>query len=238
MQVPKVFAKIDGMRAGLLFILLSLMSAHAIAQATGDSLQPGKLFGEATLTTNWVERGITQTDKGYAMQAGLGYRWTYFKTGLWGSNIKLPDTSDSLNLRLYLSYKFVFTNSADLTFRYDLNRYYQGGSRNGSIIGFDLNLFQYHILYERNDSWEGLGAATRVGFWKEWQVPYNLFVNLNTGYNMIADGSRANYFDAKTLLSYKYADIVYSLGHSYNSQGSQYDGRGNMFIFLQLAAQF
>ncbi|MFN7729519.1 MAG: TorF family putative porin [Bdellovibrio sp.] len=210
----------------------------ARAQEVSDSLQPGKIFGEAALTTNWIERGVTQTDKGYALQAGFGYRWTQFRAGLWGSNIKFPDSNDNLNLRLYIAYKFIFTTNADLTFRYDMNRYYQGGDLNGTILGFDLNIFEYHFLYDRDDNWEGAGSSTRFGFVRDFQIPYNFMLNVNGGYNMVQADGFSNYFDVKTMVNYGYAGITYSLGNSINSNGGQFDGRGGLYFFLQLAAKF
>lgn len=224
--------------AGSVILVVVKFCSPLRAQEKDDNLQPGKLFGEAGLTTNWIENGVSQTDKGYALQAGLGYRWTLFKVGMWGSNIKLPNTNDNLNLRIYMSYRFIFTKNSDLLVRYDFNRYYGGGDYNGSITGLDLNVFDYHILYDKNSNWEGAGEATRYGFAKDWKIPYNLMLNLNAGYNMVNVDNYSNYFDIKTLVSYHYADITYALGNSYNSGSSQFDGRGNLSFFLQMNAQF
>ncbi|MBX2994459.1 MAG: TorF family putative porin [Bdellovibrionaceae bacterium] len=224
--------------AGAIILIGLKFCIRANAQETSDSLQPGKIFGEAGLTTNWVERGVTQTDKGYALQAGVGYRWTQFKMGLWGSNVKLPGTDDNLNLRLYLAYKFVLTTNADLTARYTFNRYYQGGSNNGALTGIDLRIYEYHFLYEVNSNWEGLDPSTRVALTRDWQIPYNLTLSVDGGYNMVKADGFSNYFDVKTLVNYEWAGVTYAVGNTFNSNSGQFDGRGGLYFFLQATAKF
>lgn len=230
--------------ASFVLVILKFCS-HASAQTTGasgagvgDSLPAGHLYGEAGLTTNWIENGVSQTDKGFALQSGLGYKWTQFRTGLWGSNVKFPGSDDTLNLRLYLMYKFVFTNNADLNVRYDFNKYFSAGDRNGSLIGLDLNIFKYHVLLDQNSNFEGGGQSRRWGFMKDYQIPWNLNLNVNAGYNMVSDAGFTNYFDVKTQATYRYADITYALGNSFNSGSSQFGGRGDIAFFLSLGAQF
>ena len=224
----------------ILLIILKLFASKAGAQTAkvDDQLPAGKLYGEVGLLTNSIEHGYTQTDKSWAMQAGLGYRWSQFRMGIWGSSVHFPDSSDDLNLRLNMAYKFIFTTNADLTARYDFNRYYPAGSRNGGIIGLDLNMFKYHVLYEKNDNWENVGEATRWGFARDWQIPWNLLLNLNAGYDMLTVDGYSNYFDIKTTVSARYADVTYFLGNSYNSNPGQANGRGDLAFFLGLNAQF
>lgn len=224
--------------AGSVFLVILKFCTSAHAQEVGDQLQPGKLYGEAGLTTNWLEHGVSQSDKGYALQAGLGYRWSQFKLGMWGSGVKLPYSDDNLNLRIYMTYKFYFTKNADMLIRYDFNRYFGAGKANGTITSLDLNIFQYHILYEKNSNWEADDNLTRYGFMKDWGLPYNLTLTVNAGYNSISSDNYSSYFDIKTLVNYKYADILYSLGNSFNSNSGQFNGRGDLAFFLQLMALF
>ena len=223
----------------LLIVLKLLFSPSAHAQTkTDDQLPAGKIYGEVNLLTNYIENGYTQTEKSWAMQAGLGYKWSQFRMGLWGSTVKFPDSSDDLNLRLLMAYKFIFTTSADLVARYDFNRYYPAGNRNGGIIGLDLNLFKYHVLYEKNSNWENLGEVTRWGFMHDWAIPWNLMLNLNAGYNMMDIPDYSSYFDVKTTVSARYADVNYFIGNSYNSNPGQANGRGDLAFFLGLGAKF
>lgn len=231
--------------ASFVLVVLKFFCMRAVAQTAngsgagvGDSLPAGRLYGEAGLATNLVENGITQTEKAFAIQSGLGYKWTLFRMGLWGSNVRFAGNDDTLNLRLYAAYKFIFTNNADLNVRYDFNRYFTSGSRDGNIIALDLNLFKQHILLEENSNWEGIAKDRRWGYSRDFQIPWNLDLTLNGGYNMIDDDNFSNYFDIRTTVSRRYADILYSFTNTFNSGSSQFDGRGDLMFFLGLAAQF
>ena len=217
---------------------MNFLITRASAQAQTDAGAPVRLYGDVQLTTDSIEHGLTQTDHSFALQTGIGYRWPQFRLGLWGSNVKFSDSADNLNLRLFLITKLIFTPNADLNIHYDFNRYFKAGYRDGSIVSLDLRLYEYHVLYESNDNWEGIGdKGARYGFMKEWQIPYSLILNLNAGYNMI--GSKYdNFFDVKSQISYKTSDITYSFGNSFNSNSGQFKGRGDLAFFLSAAAQF
>lgn len=220
-------------------LLVVLKFCVRVSAQTGDQLPAGTLFGEVTLTSNAIERGITQSDKSFALQTGLGYKWTQFRAGLWGSNVKYPDSDDTLNLRVFMDYRFVFTSNADMTARYDFNRYFSAGDRNGAIVGVDLRFFQSHVLYEQFDNWEGTGkTATRWGYMTDWKIPWDLVLGVNAGYNMLKASGLTNYFDVRTKLTYRWADLDLSLGHSYASNSGQFEGRGDMFFFFSAAAKF
>lgn len=217
-------------------------SSVANAQAAGnkDEFQPGKVFAKIGIGTNLVEHGLTQSDSGPALQSTLGYKWDQFRMGLWGSNVKFKDgDDDTINLRLFAVYKFVFTSNADLSARYDFNRYYNGGHRNGAITGLDLNLYTYHVLYDLIENWEGSEyGLTRYAFSKEWVSPSDVSFELTVGYNMVGVNDLSNFFDVRAGIGAKVAEIKYELIGTYNSNAGQFDGQGDPFIFLNFSASF
>lgn len=211
--------------------LFCLHSPSAKAQVAGDSFPAGKVHGEVNLTSDAIEYGVSQSDKSFALQTLLGYKWTQFRVGLWGSNVKFPGSDDNLNLRFFGAYQFIFTTNSSMTVRYDMNRYYKSGDRNGSLIGVDINLFDYHVMYYKNDKFHGTDAEhTRFGFAKSFEIPWSLMLELDAGYNMFSD-IYSNYFDLKSQINYKWSSVYNYLGLSYSTGASQFDNSSFAFYF-------
>ncbi len=83
----------------------SLMAAILAATALvpiGASAQelPGELSANVALTTNYVFRGISQTDDGPAIQGGFDYGQGLFYAGAWGSSVDFGDDT-TMELDLY-----------------------------------------------------------------------------------------------------------------------------------------
>lgn len=239
-MTPKTRFMLSG---AVLLVVLNFFCGRTYAQSTNaansDEFQPGKLFAKVAIGTNRIEQGLTQTDANPGIQATLGYKWEQFQAGLWGSNVRYVGENESANLRLFGAYKFIFTRNADLTVRYDFNRYYNGGSRNGAITGLNLNIYQYHILYDRNDNWEGLGESIRYGFQKEFELGTSGFLlDIAAGYNILYVDDYTNYFDVHAALGYRLADIKYELCGSFNSGANQFGNRGGPFAYLNFSAAF
>lgn len=76
---------------------------------------PGSLSGNATIVTDYSFRGVSQTDRGFAIQGGFDWAHdTGFYLGLWGSNVHFDDA--------YLEADFYggYANSVG-DFSYDVN---------------------------------------------------------------------------------------------------------------------
>lgn len=216
-------------------------AADAAASSSGnkDGFQPGKLFANVLIATNSVEQGITQTESSPAVQTMLGYKWEQFRAGIWGSNVRFTGIDDSINLRLFGAYRFVFTSNADLTIRADLNRYFSAGSRDGMLVSVDLNLFNYHVLYDKIDNWEAtLSEGTRYGFFKEFTLPLEILLGTGAGYNMVSAEGYSNFFDLRLSLGYNLAGLRYELIGTYNSGTSQFGSRAGPFLFVNFSASF
>lgn len=224
----------------MLLVVANFFCQRSHAQtANKDEFQPGKQFARVAISTNHVQQGLTQTESSPAVATTLGYKWEQFHAGLWGSNVKFAESEDSSNLRLFAAYKFIFTSNADLRVKYDLNRYYNAGNRNGAITGLRLNLFNYYVLYERTENWEGTGLdVVRYGFEKEFELATDLTLLTGLGYNMLDASDYSNYFDAEVSLGYLLAGLKYELVGSYSSAGGDFAGRAGPFAFLRFSATF
>ena len=89
-------------------VLVSLAAAPAVA---------GEVSGSVTLTSDYLFRGISQTNEDPALQAGVEYAAdSGFYVGTWGSNISWlsdadPAISSSLELDAYAGYRGAFGES-------------------------------------------------------------------------------------------------------------------------------
>ncbi|MEO0465841.1 MAG: TorF family putative porin [Pseudomonadota bacterium] len=62
----------------------------------------GELTGNVTLTTDYVWRGISQSNEDWAIQGGFDYANGPFYVGTWASNVDFEDTSDTnIELDIY-----------------------------------------------------------------------------------------------------------------------------------------
>ncbi len=86
------------MSARTLFASLMLLSVPALAE---DGLVPGGIAGSAALTTDYLFRGISQTDNDPAVQVGLEWGADVGSVspyvGVWGSNLNFTDANIELD---------------------------------------------------------------------------------------------------------------------------------------------
>jgi uncharacterized protein (TIGR02001 family) len=221
--------------------LIVLIALTANAQKRDDAGGGSrKIYGEATIFNNYVDKGVTQSDKNWALQSGFGYQMgSQARIGLWGSSIKLPTNSENLNLRFYFDVKMDFTTNSSLTIRYDFDRYFQSDIHNGTILGMDFSTFGYHVMVEQTSNWEATGSPTTwYGFSKDYNIPWSMILSPKLGYSQISASGYNNYFDGRLTLGYKFADVLYQMAMTYNSEASQFAGRGDMAFIFGLTAKF
>jgi len=83
------------------------MAMLASAATTGvAAAQDGSISASVTLTTDYVFRGVSQTDGGAAIQGSFDYTNGMFYAGIWGSNVDFGATgfteTASMELDLYM----------------------------------------------------------------------------------------------------------------------------------------
>lgn len=99
-------------------LALALSAAAPLAQAEGFS-------GSATLTSDYVFRGLSQTDEGAALQGELRYDHTSgFYAGLWASNVDFGPGLSGTELDTFIGYAVPLSDS----------------------VGFDLQFVRYNYL--------------------------------------------------------------------------------------------
>lgn len=220
------------------FLIALLCSPGSFLWAQNSEIPPGKVFAEAQVASNRTEAGLTQTDGAPSVMATLGYRWPQFTVGLWGANYKNDAlTSDVVNIRIFMAYKFIITSAVDLTVRYDLNQYYNAGSANGSVTTVDFNYHSYHGLLQQFDNWEGTeDQMLRIAGRKEFEIPsQSLWWPIEAAYNMPKAEGSSGYFDIRTGIAYKIDELRFELGLTLTSDSSQLNERGKPSAYILFA---
>ena len=115
--------------------VVAVAQDQQVAQATPPAAPASPWVGSATLTSDYLFRGLTQTNAKTALQAGLEYDFTSgLYAGFWGSSISwLSDTSTSkarvssnVELDFYTGYRGKFND--DWGYDAGLYTYYYPGS--------------------------------------------------------------------------------------------------------------
>jgi uncharacterized protein (TIGR02001 family) len=135
----KLLSKMAGI--GLAFIPLA-----GLTQAQAQEVE---WSGNVTLTTDYVFRGISQTNEDWALQGGFDLSAGGFYAGTWASNVDFEDDTDTnLEIDLYGGY----TGAISDTLSFDVGAVYYAYPDSSDT---DLDLFE---LYG------GLGYESETGF--------------------------------------------------------------------------
>lgn len=124
---------------------LAALTAAAQAQTAAPAApaSPHSFTGNFGLYSQYVFRGLTQTNEKPALQGGFDYAHSSgFYAGVWGSNISwisdaVPDASVSLELDTYLGFKKALSD--DLTLDVGFLRYNYPGSYPSGMTKADTN---------------------------------------------------------------------------------------------------
>lgn len=218
---------------------------HSYAQEESRGEIPSfKMTGDVALLSNYVEHGLTQTNKDPSLQAAFGFNFgPQFKMGLWGSNVNYA-SSEHFLLKLNAELKVQLTTNTDFKLGYFNNRFFKSDLRNGSTAYLVVTSFGYRIRFESQSNWEGTSSgATYYSFGKTFDINTNWKWDNEVGYTMISDvPSMSNYFDLKTSALYRSSpssSVVYNITATATSAPSQFaNGQGDIFILAGASTSF
>ncbi len=189
--------------------------------------------------TNYVEKGVTQSDAGPSMHAGFGYQFSSGRIGLLGSSVKYVGEDAQTNLRPYISFGFQFTPSSRLDFKYAQDKYYKSGDRDGTVMTLDFDVYGYHALIEQDSKFENLnGNRLWFGFGHDYKLGTDYGVDVRVGYSQLGVSGFNNYFDTQVELKYKWEELLFGIGSTYNSEASQFGDAGATAFYLRILAVF
>lgn len=220
-----------------------------VAAMSGDpSANAGELSGIATLTSQYIYRGLASSDGHPALQAGLDFESdSGLFVGAWASTIDLPspDGGRDMELDYYAGYEYASAKPVSVSL--SLVRYsYPGSSADRSydytelLLGMSLNK-RYSIELGYSDDLYGRDAIGRhVELRGDWPLRSAWVVNAGVGLNDLEDlgASRYLYWDvgASARFSWLTVDLRW-----YDNEDpgyySAYLSAGSQFV-VSLSASF
>lgn len=223
----------------LLWVLLAV-GFTGVVRAQTNAPPTFKMDGEASLMTNYVEYGISQTNKDPALQGAFWFNWgPQFRLGLWGSNVHYSGEDSHFLLKLNADLKIVFSPNANVIFRFSDNHYFKPGTHNGNTIGLHFQIFDYKVIYEQLSNFLGTETtATYFAFGTYWNVFQTWKWDNQVGYMQTTSSTLNNYFDLRSFIGTKPSAILYQIGGTYNSAANQFNGLGDLAIILMATVGF
>lgn len=102
-----------------------------IVETAGKKSPYGEAVGNAALTSDFIFRGVSQTDHAPAVQAGMDWEHpTGIYLGVWGTNVHFPDSPASLELDGSGGYTYNFTPSLSASLGVMYYSFHHGSSLN------------------------------------------------------------------------------------------------------------
>lgn len=216
------------------------LHAHAEDDVKGD-IPSFKMNGEVSLLTDYVEHGLTQTDKDPSLQGAFSFNFgPQFKLGVWGSNVNYDSTEHFL-LKINAELKVQVSTTTDFKLGYFDNRYFKTDTRNGNTTYLVITSHGYRIRYETNSNWEGTDSrSSYYSFGKTFDINQSWKWDNEVGYTMINDVDGIdNYFDIRSSFLYKgSSNITYQITGTATSAPSQFKGQGDVFILAGASTNF
>jgi len=199
-----------------LLVLSGLISVPAFAADAPAS--PHTLTGNIALTSDYVFRGVSQSQNGPALQGGFDYSHASgFYLGTWGSNVDWVSaggykTNSSMEIDLYGGYKGAMGDIG-----YDVGAityYYPGDQVTGAndpdttevYLGLGWKTLGFKYSYTASDRFVGWGTSasngkTQGSYYVELNGTYDLGsgwgVLGHVGYQDVKDNDDASYTDWK-----------------------------------------
>jgi uncharacterized protein (TIGR02001 family) len=174
----------------LLPFMLTLTTVSANDELFSGDL-PGTFEGSVGVTTDYIFRGISQTQEKPAVQTGL--TWSHDSgvyLGFWGSNVDYKDNDESTSeMDAFIGYAQSIGN-----FSYDLgyiSYFYPGTERNKSYdfqevilgLGYDFNLLSLGTTVAWSpDYWGGSGESFYTAIDASVPLKYNITLDSGIGY--------------------------------------------------------
>lgn len=210
-------------------LLLSLPMVAFAQEAEEEASSP--FSATFAVTTDYVFRGVSQTDNGPAFQAGASYSAPFgLYAGVWGSNVDFgdggpnfevdyfvgwsKDLNDSWNLDLGVN-RYTYLGEADGEDGIDYNEYIAKVTWSGPVtIGGILAYADDYSNTGAEEIYAGLSASYDIG-------DSGFSLGASTGYTAIDYGSdgRDDFYDGSITLSKGFGPATATLGY-YDTFGS------------------
>lgn len=171
----------------------ALAGALLIAAVPGHA---SGVSGNVTFASNYMFRGISQTDNTAAIQGGLQVSMMGIYAGMWGSNVDFHTPGDgSMEFDVYGGYKDKLSDNAGLDMGV-VGYNYPGAS--GDLHYSYMELYaggHYRWVslkdYYSFDYFGGTGKADYIDLGFDYPLPYGMTLGLHAGRQYIANNTKA-----------------------------------------------
>lgn len=155
------------------------------------------LSGNVAFASNYMFRGISQTNNTAAIQGGLEFSMMGIYAGMWGSNVDFHTPGDgSMEFDVYGGYKYKLTKDAGLDMgvigynypgassglHYDYTEFYAGGH-------YRWVSFKDYYSY---DYAGGTGNSNYLDLNVDYPLPYGLVLGLHAGRQYLGQNYRSD----------------------------------------------
>lgn len=207
-----------------------------------SSTQPSyRLGGSATLSSNYVEKGLTQTKGDPGLQTDFWFNFgPQFRMGLWGANVRYDSASTThFWLKGNADIKVDFSQNAKMNIIYSENKFYKANNRNGNTVGLHFDFWGWKIIYDMDSNWEGTGEkSTYAGVGKDTIIWGDWIWANQGGYTMPEADGVTSYFDVRSGLGTKAKDIVLMASASMTTATGDFKDQGELAIILTATVGF
>jgi len=112
-----------------------------------------EISANLAITSNYIWRGMTQTNNSPAVQGGLDLGYKGFYLGTWGSNVEFGDTTNNLEADFYAGYAGELAG-----FGYDLGYIYYAYPNESNAFNFD------EAYVGLSYDWDSFGVSGKYSF--------------------------------------------------------------------------
>ena len=234
------------------FVIILISSLSLLAQpkppvkndkdGTSGATPTYAISGNAKLTTNFIERGLSMSDNDVALNAlflvNLG---SQFKFGFWGSNVSdLNSTDDNLWIKYIAEVYIEFQPSSKFHFYVHDDHFFKVDLRNGQRFGFEISYPKFSFLLERQTNFEGTGTTAHYYQFKYYQRLTDTYGGIGSfGYTQQRSAQYNDYFDNAATGYYKpFEKGQVELGVTLPSNTSQFGSRSKLNYFLAFALEY
>lgn len=151
----------------------------------------GEITGSVTLTSNYIWRGLSQTNNNPALQAELNYQFKGFYLKFFGSNVDFNDDNAHVETDPTIGYAHEFANG--MGYNIGITRYIYPGAK-----GIDYNdayfLVTYKIVYVSFAYSNNVFNSGNSGSYYEIGLDYPVPAKILKGIEGVSIGASAGYF--------------------------------------------
>ncbi len=206
--------------------ILAIISSTSVTAE--EATEAHQLSANVAMTTDYIWRGISQTDNGPAIQGGFDYAHSSgFYAGTWASNVEFGAGDDShIEIDLYGGFTNEFNGiSYDVgIIHYD---YPSESNLDFEEIYIGLGYKAFSIKVSHTDDFGGSDDATYYEAGADFELPKGFGLSLHAGHSDL-DAGADDYNDWKVGVSTEFKGFGFELAYTDTDEngGNIYDEHG------------